>query len=112
VSDGQESLEPVSNSEMIVAHSMSDLSSPQVSNKYCSEILQETLLNSVSKDLLPFMVGQSHDSFTLLSAKNVMFFSALSAGHSSVVHRVQTGGFLKQTCGVTCFSVHERVTSS
>jgi hypothetical protein len=50
-------------------------------NKHCWEILQETLLNSVSNDSLPLMVGQSHESFALLSAKNVMFFSALSAGH-------------------------------
>jgi hypothetical protein len=46
----------------------------QVLNKHCLEILQEALLNSVSNDLLPLMVGQSHGSFTLLSAKNVMFF--------------------------------------
>jgi hypothetical protein len=31
-------------------------------------------LNSVSNDLLPFMVGQSHDSFTQLSEKDVMLF--------------------------------------
>jgi hypothetical protein len=43
-------------------------------NKHCSEILQETLLNGVSYDLLPFMVGQSYDSFTLLSVKDVMLF--------------------------------------
>jgi hypothetical protein len=43
-------------------------------NKHCSKILQETLLNSVSDDLLPLMVGQSHDSFTLLSVKDVMLF--------------------------------------
>jgi hypothetical protein len=43
-------------------------------NKHCSEILQETLLNSVSNDLLPFMVGQSHDSLTQLRVKDVMLF--------------------------------------
>jgi hypothetical protein len=43
-------------------------------NKHCSQILQETLLNSVSNDSLPFMVGQSHDSFTPLSVKDVMLF--------------------------------------
>jgi hypothetical protein len=40
-------------------------------NKHCSEILQETLLNSVANDLLPFMVGQGHDSLTLLRVKEV-----------------------------------------
>jgi hypothetical protein len=35
-------------------------------NKHCSKILQETLLNGVSND--------SHDSFTLLSLKDVMLF--------------------------------------
>jgi hypothetical protein len=35
-------------------------------NKHVSKISLETLLNSVSNDLLPFMVRQSHDSFTLL----------------------------------------------
>jgi hypothetical protein len=52
-------------------------------NKHCSKILQETLLNSVSKDLLPFMVGQSHDSFAL---SRMCVISALSAGNSSDVH--------------------------
>jgi hypothetical protein len=46
-------------------------------NKHCSEILQETLLNRVSSELPPFIVGQSHDSFTLLSAKNAMLFQHL-----------------------------------
>jgi hypothetical protein len=43
-------------------------------NKHCLKISQETLLNSVSNDLLSFMVGQIHDSFTLLSAMDVMLF--------------------------------------
>jgi hypothetical protein len=43
-------------------------------NKHCSKILQETLLNSVSNDLLPFMVGQSHDNFTQPGVKDVRFF--------------------------------------
>jgi hypothetical protein len=43
-------------------------------NKPCSEILQKTLLNSVSNDLLPFMVGQSHDNLTLLRVEEVMLF--------------------------------------
>jgi hypothetical protein len=38
-------------------------------NKHCSKILQETLLNSVANDLLPFMVGQGH-RFTLLSVND------------------------------------------
>jgi hypothetical protein len=54
---------------------------------------QQTLLNS---DLFPFKVGQNHDSFELRSVKDVMLFSALSAGHSSAVHGVQTGSTLKQ----------------
>jgi hypothetical protein len=45
-----------------------------IMTEHCSEILQEQLLNSVSNELLPFMVGQSHDSFTLLSVKEVMLF--------------------------------------
>jgi hypothetical protein len=54
-------------------------------NKDCLEILQETLLNSASHDLLPFMVGQSRDSFILLSVKAI---SALSASHLSALHGV------------------------
>jgi hypothetical protein len=42
-------------------------------NKHCSKILQETLLNSVSNDFFPFMVRQSHDIFTMLSVKDVVF---------------------------------------
>jgi hypothetical protein len=41
-------------------------------NKHCSEILLETLLSSVSNDLLPFVVGQGHNSLTLLRLKKVM----------------------------------------
>jgi hypothetical protein len=63
-----------------------------VDNKRCSKILQETLLNyymkySVSNDLLPFMVGQSHDSSTA-ECQGCDVISALSAGHSSAVHGV------------------------
>jgi hypothetical protein len=43
-------------------------------NKHCSKLSQETLLNSVSYDLLRFTARQSHDSFTLLSVKDVMLF--------------------------------------
>jgi hypothetical protein len=41
-------------------------------NKCYSKILHEKILNCVSSDLLPFMVGQSHDNFTLLIVKDVM----------------------------------------
>jgi hypothetical protein len=43
----------------------------------------------VANDLLPFMVGQSHDSFTLLNIKDVTLFRivAMSAGHSCAVAR-------------------------
>jgi hypothetical protein len=47
--------------------------SMETENKNCSKILQKTLLNSVLKDLLLFMVGQSHDTCTLLSVKYVLF---------------------------------------
>jgi hypothetical protein len=59
-------------------------------------IFHKTLLNIVSKNLLPFMVRQSHDSFTLPSVKGVMFFPALSAGHARASHEVQTRSTLKQ----------------
>jgi hypothetical protein len=36
--------------------------------------MQEALLNSVSNDLLSFLVGQIHNSFTLLSVKEVLLF--------------------------------------
>jgi hypothetical protein len=71
------------------------------------ENLAGQLLNSVSNDLFPFMVGQSHDSFTLLSVKDMMLVQ-----HCQVIHLVcigvQIGGTLKHTeCHVTCFCVHE-----
>jgi hypothetical protein len=77
-------------------------------NKHCSKILQEILLNSVSNDLLPFMVGQSHDSFTLLSVKDVMLFQ-----HCQQAIQVLCTGYRqevlwsKHECPVTCFCVHE-----
>jgi hypothetical protein len=43
-------------------------------NKHCSKILQETLSNSVSNGLLPFMVGQGLHIFTLLYVRDVMLF--------------------------------------
>jgi hypothetical protein len=58
-------------------------------NKQCSNILQETVLNSVFNDLLPSMVGQSHYSFTLLSqCQECDVILEMLAGHSSVVHGV------------------------
>jgi hypothetical protein len=48
-----------------------NVSSVQVQNTRCSKILQSTLLISVANDLRPFMVGRSHDCFTLLSVKDV-----------------------------------------
>jgi hypothetical protein len=36
--------------------------------------MQETLLNIACNELLPFMVGQNRDSFTLLSVQDVMLF--------------------------------------
>jgi hypothetical protein len=52
-------------------------------------ILQERLLNSVSNELLPLIVGQSHDSLALLRVKEVMLFQhcqhaiqVLSTGHT------------------------------
>jgi hypothetical protein len=41
---------------------------------HSSKILQETLLHSVSNELLPCRVGKSYDSFTLLIVKDVMLF--------------------------------------
>jgi hypothetical protein len=46
----------------------------RMDNKHCLKISQETLLNCVSNDLLPFMVGQSHYSLKLLSVMDVMLF--------------------------------------
>jgi hypothetical protein len=48
--------------------------SKRAGNKHCLKILQERFLNSVANDLLPFMVGQSHESFTLLSVNDVGLF--------------------------------------
>jgi hypothetical protein len=69
-------------------------------------------LNSVSTDLIPFMVGQSHDNFTLLSVKDVMLFQhcqqaiqVLYTGYRQVAFKS------KPECQVTCFCVHECVTS-
>jgi hypothetical protein len=62
-------------------------------NKHCWKILQEIILKIVSNDLILFMVGQSHNSFTLLSVKDVLLF-----GHRAVhVHGVQNEGTLRQT---------------
>jgi hypothetical protein len=50
--------------------------------KHCLKILKlkETLLNSVSNDLLPFMVGQSHECFKYTAeCQGCDVISALSA---------------------------------
>jgi hypothetical protein len=48
----------------------------RANNKHFSKILQDKLFTSVSNDLLPFMVGQRRDSFTLLC--QVCYFSIVS----------------------------------
>jgi hypothetical protein len=58
-------------------------------------ILQKMLLNSVANDLLPFMVKISHESFTLLRVNDVGLFQ--HGQQANKVHRVYTGGTLKQT---------------
>jgi hypothetical protein len=40
------------------------------------------ILSIGSYDLLSFMVGQSHDSLTLLGVENVIFFFSMSAGRT------------------------------
>jgi hypothetical protein len=58
-----------------VGHEQDEVSKVHSLSKPNSSIIsQKTLLNSVSNDLLPFMVGQSYGSFTLLSVKDVMLF--------------------------------------
>jgi hypothetical protein len=65
-------------------------------------------MNSVSNELLPFMVRQSHDSLTLLSFKNVMFFSALPAGHSSSMPSEANLGARPVTCFCVSGKLKER----
>jgi hypothetical protein len=48
---------------------------------------KETLMSSVSDELLPFVVGQSRDSFTLLRVKDVMLFQHCQ----QVIHVLCTG---------------------
>jgi hypothetical protein len=57
---------------------------------------QEKLLNSVSNDLLPFMVGQSQIVLYTAEFQGCAVISALSAGRSSDLHGGQTGGTRKQ----------------
>jgi hypothetical protein len=69
-------------------------------NKHYSKILQETLSNAVSNDLLPFMIGQSHDSFTLLSVKDAVVTSLLTMkvtyfGWVVVTPNIQTSRFFE-----------------
>jgi hypothetical protein len=51
------------------------------------QIWQETLLNSVANEWLPFMVGQSKDSFTLLSVMDVVLLHHCQ----QAIHLVCTG---------------------
>jgi hypothetical protein len=74
--------------------------------KHCSKILQETLLNSVSNDLRPCMVGQSHDSFTLLSAKDARLFQHCQWAIQVLCTEYRQEIFLsKPECQVTRFCV-------
>jgi hypothetical protein len=79
------------------------LASYHVYNKHCSKILQETLLNRVSNDLLPFMVGQSHDNFTLLSVEDEVLFQYCQQVIQVLctAHR-QEALWSKPECQVTC----------
>jgi hypothetical protein len=45
--------------------------------QHCQQANQ-VLCNGISNALLPFMVGQSHDRFTLLRVKNVMLLQYCS----------------------------------
>jgi hypothetical protein len=73
-------------------------------NKHCSKISLETLLSSVFNDLLPFMVGQSHDSFTLLSVKDMMLYQHfLQAIQELCTGCRQEALFSKPGCKVTRF---------
>jgi hypothetical protein len=78
-------------------------------NKCCSKILHVTLLNSVSNDSLPFIAGQSQDSFTLVKCQG---FAVSSVGYLSAVHGIQTVGtleliFVSCLLLVTCVGVHD-----
>jgi hypothetical protein len=52
-------------------------------------------MNSVFKVLIFLYVGQSHESFTLLSVKDLMFFQHCQQAIRAV-HTLQKGGTLKQ----------------
>jgi hypothetical protein len=56
-----------------------------------------TIQKSVSYKLLSFRVGQSHDSFTLLSIKNVILFQHCQQVIQVLCIGIQTGSTLKQT---------------
>jgi hypothetical protein len=43
-------------------------------NRHRSKIQQEAQLSCAFNDLFPFIIGQSHDSFTLPGVKNVMSY--------------------------------------
>jgi hypothetical protein len=81
-------------------------------NKHCLKTLLETLLNSVSNDLLPFVVGQSHDSYPLMSVKDVLLCQHCQQATQVLCMRYrQDIIWSKPGCKVTCFCVQEWVTS-
>jgi hypothetical protein len=64
------------------------------------------------KELLPFMVGQSQDSFTLLSVKAVMLFQPCQQVILVLCTEYrQEALWSKSECQVTCMCAHEWVTS-
>jgi hypothetical protein len=75
-------------------------------NKRCLKILQERLLNRAFNDWLPLMVGQSHDSFTLLSVRDVMLFQPFQQAIQVLnMEYRQEALWSKPECQVTCFCV-------
>jgi hypothetical protein len=79
----------------------------QASTNIVRKSRRKQLSNSVSNDLLPFMVGQSHDSFTLLSVKNGMLFQQCQQAIQVLCIGCRQQVFWsKRGCQVTCFSVH------
>jgi hypothetical protein len=80
----------------------------QTSNKHCYKISQETHLNSVTYDLLPFMVGQRHESFTLLSVNDVMLFQHCQQAIKVMCTRHREEAlWSKPGSQATCFCVHK-----
>jgi hypothetical protein len=77
-----------------------------VHNKQCLKISQETLLNHVSNDLFPFMVRQSHDSFTLLGVKaqkiQTKYAQSTEGMHSNVQRKKIKSMSLRLTLKTLC----------